>query len=58
MVTRTEATATGLLKVDPSAVVLGAVEYGWSEFQTLQDAPDAKENNATYGSYLDFFLAR
>ena len=50
MVTRTEATATGLLKVDPSAFVLGAVAYGWSEFQTLQDAPDAKENNATYGT--------
>jgi hypothetical protein len=57
MVTRTEATATGLLKVDPSAFVLGAVAYGWSEYKTLQDAPDAKENNATYGTYLDFFLA-
>jgi hypothetical protein len=57
MVTRTEATASGLLKVDPSAFVLGAVAYGWSEYKTLQDAPDAKENNATYGTYLDFFLA-
>jgi hypothetical protein len=57
MVTRTEATASALLKVDPSALVLGAVAYGWSEFKTLQDAPDAKENNATYGTYLDFFLA-
>ena len=37
--------------------MLGAVAYGWSEFQTLQDAPDAKANNATYGTYLDFFLA-
>ena len=57
MVTRTEATAGGLLKVDPGAFVLGAVAYGWSEYKTLQDAPDAKEKNATYGSYLDFFLA-
>ena len=57
MVTRTEATASGLLKVDTSAFVLGAVAYGWSEYQTLQDAPDAQENNATYGTYLDFFLA-
>ena len=24
---------------------------------TLQDAPDAAEHNATYGTYLDFFLA-
>ncbi len=30
MVTRTEATASGLLKVDPSAFVLGAVMFGWS----------------------------
>ncbi len=57
MVTRTEATASGLLKVDPNAFVLGAVAYGWSEYKTLQDAPDAKEQNATYGTYLDFFLA-
>jgi hypothetical protein len=57
MVTRTEATASGLLKVDPSALVLGAVAYGWSEFKTLQDAPDAKDNNAVFGTYLDFFLA-
>ena len=57
MVARTEATANGLLEVDPSAFVLGAVAYGWSEYKTLQDAPDAKENNATYGTYLDFFLA-
>ena len=57
MVTRTESTASGLLKVDPSAFVLGAVAYGWSEYKTLQDAPDAKEHDATYGSYLDFFLA-
>ena len=31
MVTRTEASASALLKVDPSAFVLGAVAYGWGE---------------------------
>ncbi len=41
MVTRTEATAGGLLKVDPTAFVLGAVAFGWSEYISLQDAPDA-----------------
>jgi hypothetical protein len=57
MVSRTEATAGGLLKVDPGAVVLGAVAYGWSEYKSLQDAPDAKEQNEKFGSYLDYFLA-
>lgn len=57
MVSRTEATASALLKVDPSAFVLGAVAFGWSEYKTLLDAPDAAANDAKYGSYLDFFLA-
>ncbi len=57
MISRTEATASGLLKVDPSAFLLGAVAYGWSEYKSLQDAPDAAEHNAKYGTYLDFFLA-
>ena len=35
----------------------GAVAFGWSEFTTLSDAPDAKEHNDKYGSYLDYFLA-
>src|SRR6185295_18489356 len=57
MITRTEATALAVTKLDPAALVLGAVAYGWSEFQSLQDAPDAAEHNAKYGSYLDYFLA-
>ena len=36
---------------------LGAVAFGWSEFMSLSDAPDFKEHNAKYGTYLDFFLA-
>ena len=57
MVSRTEATASGLLKVDPTAFVLGAVAYGWAEYKTLQEAPDSKEHNDKYGTYLDYFLA-
>jgi hypothetical protein len=57
MVSRTEATASGLLKVDPTAFVLGAVAYGWAEYKNLQEAPDFKEHNEKYGSYLDFYLA-
>jgi hypothetical protein len=60
MVARSEATALAITKLDPSAVVLGGVAYGWGEFMTLQEAPDAKEQNAKLGpdaTYLDFFLA-
>lgn len=57
MIERTEKTAAALTKIDPSAVVLGATAFGWSEFMSLSDAPDFKEQNAKYGTYLDFFLA-
>jgi len=57
MVKRTEAIATEVVKLDPSAMTLGAVAFGWSEFKSLQDAPDAKEHNEKYGTYLDYFLA-
>ena len=57
MVERTEATATAVLGVDPSAFLLGGVMFGWSEYASLSDAPDAAEHNAKYGTYLDFFLA-
>jgi hypothetical protein len=57
MVKRTEAVASEVVKLDPSAQTLGAVAFGWSEFMSLSDAPDAKEHNDKYGSYLDFFLA-
>ena len=57
MVKRTEAVATEVVRMDPSAMNLGAVAFGWSEFMSLSDAPDSKEHNAKYGTYLDFFLA-
>jgi hypothetical protein len=44
-------------KIDPSAVLLGGTMFGWSEYMSLSDAPDAAEHNASYGSYLDFYLA-
>jgi hypothetical protein len=57
MVKRTEAVASEIVRIDPTAMNLGAVAFGWSEFTSLSDAPDAKEHNAKYGTYLDFFLA-
>lgn len=32
--------ATAIKDVNPNAIVLAAVGYGWNEFTTLQDAPD------------------
>jgi hypothetical protein len=57
MVKRTEAIASEVVRLDPTAQTLGAVAFGWSEFMSLSDAPDHKEHNAKYGTYLDFFLA-
>jgi len=57
VVLRTEATALAITKIDPTATVLGGVMYGWSEFMSLQSAPDSSEHNAKYGTYIDYFLA-
>jgi mannan endo-1,4-beta-mannosidase len=58
MVSRTEATAAEITRLDPDAMVLGGVMFGWSEFMSLSSAPDAKEQNAKYGSYVDYLLAQ
>jgi Glycoside hydrolase family 44 len=57
MIDRSEATADAILALDPDAVVLGGVMYGWGEFMNLTDAPDAAEWNKKYDRYLDYFLA-
>jgi mannan endo-1,4-beta-mannosidase len=57
IIERSEATAEAILGVDPTAFVLGGVMFGWSEFQTLDAAPDATEWNKKYDRYLDYFLA-
>ncbi len=57
VVTRTEALAKQITTLDPSALVLGGVMFGWSEYLSLSDAPDSKEQNAKYDTYVDFFLA-
>ncbi len=56
MVEKTEALAGAVLKVDPSAQILGPVMYGWQEFLTLQDAPDSARFNKTYTTYVDYYL--
>lgn len=58
VIERTEATAEQITRIDPSAQVFGGVMFGWSEFMSLSSAPDHKEHNQKYGTYVDFFLAK
>ncbi|HET9869675.1 MAG TPA: glycoside hydrolase family 44 protein [bacterium] len=58
MVERTQALASAVLDVDPSAVLFGGVMYGWQEMRTLQDAPDSAPFDQTYGTYTDYYLAQ
>lgn len=55
---KTESLAENILRVDPSAVILGGVCYGWNEFMTLQDADESKDATmkAQFPTYLDFYL--
>jgi len=55
--TRSEATAAMITEIDPTATVLGAIAFGWSEFMSMSSAPDAEKYNAEYGNYLEYFLA-
>jgi hypothetical protein len=57
MVSRSEATAAQITRLDPGAMVLGGVMFGWSEYMSLSSAPDAAEHNKKYGSYVDYYLA-
>ena len=50
--------ATVTTALDPSAKIYGPVGYGWNEHLSLQDAPDAAQHNATYGSFTNYYLAQ
>lgn len=56
VVRRSELTASAIKSVDPSAIVLGGVMFGWAEFQSLGTAPDSAKHNAELGTYTDYFL--
>jgi mannan endo-1,4-beta-mannosidase len=58
LIERTEGLASAILKVDPAAEIFGPVLYGWGAFLSLQDAPDSKAENATYGTFIDYYLAK
>jgi mannan endo-1,4-beta-mannosidase len=57
IVARTEALASVITELDPTATVVGGVMFGWSEFTSLSSAPDSKQYNAKYGTYIDYYLA-
>jgi len=60
MLARSEATADAITRVDPSALILGGVMFGWSEFMSLNEAPDFKAKNDELGAgatYIDVLLA-
>jgi mannan endo-1,4-beta-mannosidase len=56
IVQRSEALATQITTIDPTAIVLGGVMFGWSEFMSLSSAPDAKEFSK-YPTYIEYWLA-
>jgi mannan endo-1,4-beta-mannosidase len=58
IVERTEGLASAILDVDPKAEIFGPVLYGWAAYISLQDAPDAKAENGTYGTFIDYYLAK
>lgn len=56
LVNKTEACAANVLLTDPGAILFGPVLYGWQAFLTLQEAPEFKEINAQFGSFVGFYL--
>jgi hypothetical protein len=44
--------AESIKTIWPEVKILGPVSYGWSGFESLQDAPD----EGTHGNFLDFYL--
>ena len=61
MLSRSEATAAAITAVDPGAQILGGVMFGWSEFLSLNEAPDFQAENAKVGpgaTYIDFLLSQ
>jgi Glycoside hydrolase family 44 len=56
VVRRSELTAGAIKGIDPGALVLGGVMFGWAEFQSLSSAPDSVKFNAELGTYTDYFL--
>jgi mannan endo-1,4-beta-mannosidase len=57
VVSRSEALASAITRIDPSAMVFGGMMFGWSEYMSLSSAPDSKALNAKHGNYLNYYLS-
>jgi hypothetical protein len=54
LVSRSIAYANAIKNVVPTTKVFGPVSYGWSGYETLQDAPDSAQK----GNFLNYYLAK
>jgi hypothetical protein len=54
LIDKTIAYAAAIKSVDPSALVFGPADFGWSGFTTLQNAPDA----TGHGDFTAYYLKR
>lgn len=54
----TETAAENILRVDPTAIILGGGFSGWDEMMTLRDAPESKDETikTQFPAFLDFYL--
>ena len=52
------AAAKAILDVDPAAKIIGPALYGWYGHASLQDAPDNKAINKSYGNFSAYFLSQ
>ena len=57
VIQRSEAFASAILSVDPSAFILGGVMFGWGEYQNLTSSGNFAKYNQVYDRYVDYYLA-
>jgi mannan endo-1,4-beta-mannosidase len=50
--------AYNILKIDPTAKIVGPDLHGWNAFISLNHAPGYRQLNQTYKTFLDFYLRR
>lgn len=57
VIQRSEAFANAILSVDPSAIILGGVMFGWGEYLNLTSSGNFEKYNQVYDRYVDYYLA-
>jgi hypothetical protein len=56
LINKSVALASAVKDVDPSAQIFGPAAYGFSEFESLQSAPDWSSVKTGYGWFIDYYL--